>query len=64
MATLLTDQKERLKGGDERMTDKVKRVKNPCRGCIYFKACGENTRTAFCNGRQTKTDKKKAEKKG
>lgn len=45
------------------MTDQVKRVKYPCRGCVYFKACGENTRTAVCNGRQTKTDKKRKEGK-
>lgn len=45
------------------MTDQVKRVKYPCRGCVYFKACGENTRTAACNGRQTKTDKKRKEGK-
>lgn len=31
----------------------------PCRGCIYFKVCGENMRTMPCNGRVTKTDKKK-----
>lgn len=33
--------------------------KYPCRNCIYFKVCGENTRTKPCDGRTTKTDKKK-----
>lgn len=28
--------------------------KNPCRNCIYFKQCGENTRTKECKGRQLK----------
>ena len=34
-------------------------VKHPCQGCIYFKVCGNTNRTMPCNGRQTKTDKKK-----
>lgn len=34
-------------------------VKHPCRGCVYFKTCGESTRTAPCNGRMTKRDQKK-----
>lgn len=33
--------------------------KYPCRGCIYFKVCGENTRTMPCKGRQTKSKKEK-----
>ena len=37
----------------------MKTIKNPCRGCIYFKVCGENTRTKPCDGRTTKTDKKR-----
>lgn len=36
--------------------------KYPCRNCIYFKVCGESTRTATCAGRQTKSEAKK--KKG
>lgn len=28
--------------------------KYPCRGCIHFKVCGENTRTKSCSGRITK----------
>lgn len=31
----------------------------PCQGCIYFKTCGEHTRTMPCDGRRTKTDVKK-----
>lgn len=34
-------------------------VKYPCRGCIYFNACGENTRTEPCKGRRTRRDKKR-----
>lgn len=35
-------------------------VKRPCIGCIYFEACGSTTRTMPCDGRQTKTEKEKA----
>ena len=31
----------------------------PCRGCIYYKECGESTRTMPCKGRTTKTDIKR-----
>lgn len=31
----------------------------PCRGCVYYKVCGENTRTAPCYGRMTKREKEK-----
>ena len=34
----------------------------PCRNCIYFKACGENTRTMPCNGRKTKAEVKQEKK--
>lgn len=40
----------------------MKNVRYPCRGCIYFKACGENTRTYPCEGRKTKREKE-AEKR-
>ena len=40
-----------------------KQPKFPCRDCIYFKACGENNRTEPCEGRETKSDKKKEMKK-
>ena len=34
-------------------------AKYPCRGCIYFKVCGENTRTEPCYGRMTKSEARK-----
>lgn len=37
-------------------------VKYPCRNCVYFATCGENTRTEPCNGRQTKSEKKRNKK--
>ena len=40
-----------------------KKVKKPCIGCIYFKVCGETTRTQHCNGRMTKSEQKKKSKK-
>lgn len=33
-------------------------VKHPCQGCIYFKVCGETTRTEPCYGRKTKREAK------
>jgi hypothetical protein len=36
-------------------------VKHPCQGCIYFKVCGESTRTAPCKGRKTKRQVRKGE---
>lgn len=41
----------------------MKQVKRPCQCCIYFKACGESTRTEPCAGRVTKSEKKKEKKK-
>lgn len=40
-----------------------KNVKYPCKGCVYFATCGDNTRTEPCNGRKTKSEKKKEKKK-
>jgi hypothetical protein len=37
----------------------MKQVKKPCQNCIYFKVCGDHTRTEPCNGRKTKSDLKK-----
>ena len=37
-------------------------IKHPCRGCVYFKACGEHTRTAPCVGRVTKREQKRSRK--
>ena len=36
-------------------------MKRQCIGCIYFTACGSTTRTVLCNGRTTKTQKRKEE---
>ena len=43
---------------------KMNNVKHPCQSCVYFKVCGESTRTVPCNGRMTKTDRKKVKKDG
>lgn len=40
----------------------MKQPKHPCINCIYFKTCGETTRTMPCNGRKTKSEKKKESK--
>lgn len=37
----------------------IKSPTHPCIGCIYFKACGETNRTMPCEGRMTKSQKKK-----
>lgn len=29
-------------------------VKYPCRGCIYYNACGNTNRTVICKGRETR----------
>lgn len=36
----------------------TKEVKHPCVGCVYYKACGNTTRTERCNGRMTKSEQK------
>lgn len=33
-----------------------------CNGCVYFKACGQENRTAPCKGYQSRDERKKAEK--
>lgn len=40
----------------------MKNVKHPCKGCIYYATCGESTRTMPCDGRKTKSEKKREEK--
>ena len=37
----------------------MKSVKKPCIGCVYFKACGEPSRTEPCKGRMTKREASK-----
>lgn len=34
-------------------------VKYPCRNCVYFATCGDNSRTEPCKGRVTKSEKKR-----
>ncbi len=36
-----------------------KRVKKPCVNCIYLKICGNTNRTMPCDGRVTKSEKKR-----
>ncbi len=38
---------------------KNNQVKKPCVGCVYFDACGNTNRTQPCNGRVTKSDRKR-----
>ena len=38
--------------------DKRKQVKKPCIRCVYYDACGCNTRTEPCEGRMTKRERK------
>lgn len=39
-----------------------KNVKYPCRNCVYFSTCGDTTRTEHCDGRETKSEKKRGAK--
>lgn len=41
-----------------------KTIKHPCQNCVYFAACGESSRTVQCDGRQTKSEKKRENKGG
>lgn len=50
------------KGKGETMANK-NQPQFPCRNCIYFNTCGENTRTEPCAGRMTKSDKKAENKR-
>ena len=36
--------------------EKKKEVQYPCRGCVYYAACGSSTRTHPCDGRKTKSE--------
>jgi len=31
----------------------------PCRGCVYYRVCGDSMRTMPCKGRETKSEKKR-----
>ena len=41
----------------------TKNVKYPCKNCVYFAACGDNTRTEPCKGRMTKSEQKRGKRK-
>ena len=43
-----------LRNGEFEIVDEP--VKYPCRGCIYFDACGHHNRTEPCDGRKTRQD--------
>ena len=32
---------------------------HPCQGCVYYKVCGESTRTSPCYGRMTERERRK-----
>ena len=38
--------------------EKQREVQYPCRGCVYYAACGSSTRTMPCDGRKTKKELK------
>lgn len=38
--------------------------KYPCRNCVYYFVCGDNTRTHPCKGRLTKTEVNRHKKIG
>ena len=44
--------------GEQKMANEKPMPKHPCKGCVYFKVCGESTRTAPCYGRMTKRERK------
>ena len=35
--------------------------KHPCQSCVYYRVCGESTRTEPCNGRMTKRELKESQ---
>ena len=39
--------------------EKPREVQYPCRGCVYYAACGSSMRTAHCDGRKTKSELRK-----
>ena len=38
--------------------EKQREVQYPCRGCVYYAACGSSTRTMPCDVRKTKKELK------
>ena len=39
--------------------EKTREVQYPCRGCVYYAACGSSMRTQHCDGRKTKSEQRK-----
>lgn len=39
--------------------EKKREVQYPCRGCVYYAACGSSMRTMPCDGRKTKREMQK-----
>lgn len=39
--------------------EKTREVQYPCRGCVYYAACGSSMRTQHCDGRKTKSELRK-----
>lgn len=39
--------------------EKPREVQYPCRGCVYYAACGSSMRTMPCDGRKTKSQMRK-----
>ena len=39
--------------------EKPREVQYPCRGCVYYAACGSSMRTMHCDGRKTKSELRK-----
>lgn len=39
--------------------EKPREVQYPCRGCVYYAACGSSMRTQHCGGRKTKSELRK-----
>ena len=44
--------------------EKTREVQYPCRGCVYYAACGSSMRTAPCDGRKTKSELGKENRNG
>lgn len=51
-----------MAGEEIEQNEKKQCVKHPCQGCVYYKVCGESTRTVPCKGRMTATESKKGDR--
>ena len=45
----MTEREKRMRSYEATMI--MLRTKYPCRGCIYYAACGDRMRTEPCNGK-------------